>query len=73
MKVDCTEKAVELFGDIVKCAYSNTKYLERVGIAKEGISIISTSIIVEFTNGKQVEIWTSEWGGIHKLGFYAGG
>ena len=48
--IDITDIAIEMFGDIV----------DKVEIT----DFYDYTMLVTFKNGKKIEIWNSEWGGI---------
>lgn len=69
-----TESAKNIFGsDIVKAVFIDIEDLEVEEInaiekntTSNTISSDANSIIIEFNNGKVIEFWNSEWGGIRK-------
>lgn len=67
---DVTEYAKSIFGEeIVKSAYQEIE-LDKSNKSTINMNTIEPQdacpVIVEFTNGKKFEIWSSEWGGVTK-------
>ncbi|MBZ9688467.1 hypothetical protein G9F72_019235 [Clostridium estertheticum] len=72
-RINVTDYAISIFGDIVKSAYIEGKFNKNVtmedivSFTSEEISLTGgVSLIVEFINGKKFTIWASKWGGIRK-------
>lgn len=78
--VDITDLAIEMFGDIVDKVeitnfydYTKEEAIEgakvliekwKINLKDSGITFDGENMLVSFKNGKKIEIWNSEWGGI---------
>lgn len=71
-KLDLTEEAKSIFGDIVECAYClKPSWADKIKIPDFDSNSIEPKdaypVFVKFANGKSFEIWSSEWGGIRSV------
>ncbi|MBK5240250.1 hypothetical protein [Clostridium sp.] len=74
MDIDLTTYAKEMFGnELVESAYisdvynkhTDDDYKEIINFSDKEINITdSVILVVKFINGKTVNIWASEWGGM---------
>lgn len=78
--IDITDIAIEMFGDIVDKVeitdfydYTKEEAIEgakalieewKINLKKHRITFDGENMLVTFKNGKKIEIWNSEWGGI---------
>lgn len=78
--IDITDIAIEMFGDIVNKVeitdfydYTKEEAIEgakvliekwKINLKDSGITFDGENMLVTFKNGKRIEIWNSEWGGI---------
>ncbi len=78
--IDITDIAIEMFGDIVDKVeitdfydYTKEEAIEgakaliekwKINSKDSGITFDGEDMLVTFKNGKKIEIWNSEWGGI---------
>ena len=78
--IDITDLAIEMFGDIVDKVeitnfydYTKEEAIEgakvliekwKINLKDSGITFDGENMLVSFKNGKKIEIWNSEWGGI---------
>lgn len=78
--IDITDIAIEMFGDIVDKVeitdfydYTKEEAIEgakvliekwKINLKDSGITFDGENMLVTFKNGKKIEIWNSEWGGI---------
>jgi hypothetical protein len=73
-KIDLTEEAKSIFGDIVEYAYIQkpewAKFFGLDFVDADNSKIEPKDaypVFVKFTNGKSFQIWSSEWGGIKSV------
>lgn len=65
--IDITEAARRIFGDIVSSATQRLGYGYMDNAAEDGtIDLKYGEVLIEFTNGKRVSFYTSEWGAIQE-------
>ena len=69
--IDITDIAIEMFGDIVDKVeitdfydYTKEEAKWKINSKDSGITFDGENMLVTFKNGKKIEIWNSEWGGI---------